>query len=107
MNAKFEHELIVCIVNEGFSDAVMEVARSVGAKGGTILHAHGAANKDAETFFGITIQPNKELLMILVPAELRPAMLDELYHKVGLNTPGQGIAFALPVDGVVGIGEKQ
>ncbi len=104
---KFEHELIMCVVNEGFSEAVMDAARAVGAKGGTVLHANGTANKDAEKAFGIVIEPNKELVMILVPAEIKAAVLKELYDKVGLNTPGQGIAFTLPVDSVVGIGEGE
>lgn len=101
---KFEHQLILCIVNEGFADAVMDAARSVGARGGTVLHANGTANKDAEKAFGIVIQPNKEMVMILVTSDIRTAVLQELYDKVGLNTPGQGIAVALPVDSVVGVG---
>jgi hypothetical protein len=40
--------------------------------------------------------------MILVPAEIKADVLHTLYHAVGLNTPGQGIAFSLPVDGAVG-----
>ena len=100
---KFDHELIVCIVNAGFSDAVMEAARACGAGGGTVIHARGTANKEAETFFKITIQPEKEAVMILVPSLIKDDVLHALYGKVGLQTPGQGIAMALPVDGVVGL----
>lgn len=103
--SKFEHELILCVVNEGFSEAVMDAARSAGARGGTVLHANGTANKDAEKKFGIVIEPNKDMVMILVKSDIKAAVLKELYDKVGLNTPGQGIAFTLPVDAVVGIGE--
>ena len=52
----FEHELVMCIVNEGFSEAVMDAARAVGATGGTVISAHGTANKAAEKFFSINIQ---------------------------------------------------
>ena len=100
---KFEYELILCIVNTGFSDAVMEAARACGAKGGTVLSARGTANKEAETFFKITIQPEKEAVMILVPSVIKDDVLHALYGKVGLQTPGQGIALSLPVDGVVGL----
>lgn len=103
---KFEHELILCIVNVGFSDAVMEAARACGAGGGTVIHARGTANKEAETFFKITIQPEKEAVMILVPSAIKDSVLRALYEKVGLQTPGQGIALALPVDGVVGLPSK-
>lgn len=99
----FEHELIMCIVNEGFSDLVMDTAREVGARGGTVLNARGTANKEAEKFFSIDIQPQKEIVMIVVHKTLRDEILHALYKEVGLNTPGQGIAFAMPVDNVVGI----
>ena len=102
---KFDHELIMCIVNEGFSDAVMDAAREVGARGGTVIDAHGTANKEAEKLFRIVISPQKEIVMIVVPTELRDTVLHALYKEVGLNTPGQGIAFAMPVDNVVGISD--
>ena len=103
---KFEHELILCIVNAGFSEMVMEAARESGAGGGTVINARGTANKEAETFFKITIQPEKEAVMILVPSAIKDTVLRALYDKVGLQTPGQGIALALPVDGVVGLPRK-
>ena len=100
---EFLHECIVCIVNSGYSETVMEAARDAGAGGGTVIGARGTATKDAEKFFGITVHPEKEMVMILVPCEKRDAVLHALYKKVGMETKGQGIAFALPVDGVVGI----
>ncbi len=100
---KFDHELVVCIVNSGFSDAVMDAAREVGARGGTVITAKGTANKEAEAFFKIFIQPEKEMVLILVPNKIKEDVLHALYRAVGLNTPGQGIAFALPVDNVLGL----
>ena len=98
-----KHEMIVCIVNAGFSETVMEAAKSAGARGGTILNGRGPANKEAESFFHIAIQPEKEVVMILVSAEIKDAVLHALYQKAGLDTMGQGIAFSLPVDEVVGL----
>ena len=100
---KFQHECIVCIVNAGFSDAVMDAAKEFGARGGTVVHARGTASQEAEKFFQITIQPDKEMVMILVPSNIKDDILHALYRSVGLQTPGQGIAFSLPVDGVVGL----
>ena len=97
------HECILCIVNAGFSDNVMDAAKSAGARGGTVLHARGTGAREAETFFGITVQEEKEIVMILVDAAIKADVLHSLYHAVGLNTPGQGIAFSLPVDEVVGM----
>lgn len=100
---EFNHEAIFCIVNSGYSEAVMEAAKKFGARGGTVINARGTASKEAETFFHITIQPEKEIVMILVPTEIKENVMHALYKEVGLDTAGQGIAFAMPVDGVVGI----
>lgn len=97
------HEVIFCIVNAGFSEAVMDAAKEAGARGGTILNARGTANKEAESVFHIAIQPEKEIVMILVDAKIKDAVLHSLYQKAGLDTMGQGIAFTLPVDNVVGL----
>jgi nitrogen regulatory protein PII len=106
---QFDHEVIFCIVNAGFSDAVMDAAKEFGARGGTVIRARGTANTEAEKMFNIVIQPEKEAVMILVDAKIRDDILHALYRSVGLNTPGQGIAFSLPVDRVVGLssGEEQ
>ena len=99
------HEVIFCVVNAGFSDVAMDAAKEIGARGGTVIHARGTANSEAEKLFNITIEPEKEIVMILVPTALKDDILHALYRAVGLNTPGQGIAFALPVDKVVGLSE--
>ena len=100
---KHEHEVIWCIVNAGYSDDVMNAAREFGARGGTIIRARGTANQEAERLFNIAIQPDKEIVMILIEAGLKKDILHALYQKVGLNSPGQGIAFSLPVESVVGL----
>lgn len=97
------YELILCIVNTGFSETVMDAAKDKGARGGTVIHARGTANKEAEEFFHITIQPDKEIVMILVPSSIKDDVLHAVYQAAGLKTAGQGIAFALPVNHVVGI----
>ena len=100
---KYQHEVIFCIVNSGYSEAVMDTAKKLGAKGGTVINARGTAGKEAETFFHIAIQPEKEIVMILVPTSIKDDVLHALYQDVGLDSAGQGIAFAMPVDSVVGL----
>ena len=100
-----KHEVIFCIVNAGFSDEVMDAAREFGARGGTVIRARGTANPEAEKLFNIAIQPEKEIVMILIESKLKDNILHALYRAVGLNTPGQGIAFTMPVDDVVGLTE--
>ena len=100
---EYKHEVIFCIVNAGFSDAVMDAAKAFGARGGTVIHARGTANSEAEQLFKITVQPEKEIVMILVPSDIKNDILHALYKAVGLNTPGQGIAFTMPVTAAVGL----
>ena len=104
---KFSHEVVFCIVNSGYSEAVMEAAKKGGAKGGTVFNGRGTAGKDAEKFFGISVQPEKEIVMILTPTACKDDILSHLYKEVGLDSAGQGIAFSMPVDGVVGLFEQQ
>lgn len=97
------YEVVFCVVNAGFSDVVMDAAKEVGARGGTVINARGTANREAEEFFQISFQPEKEIVMILVPVAIKDAVLHALYSNVGLKTDGQGIAFSCAVDKVVGI----
>ena len=101
-----QHFVIVCIINDGFADEAMDAARAVGARGGTVLSARGTANIEAEKAFHIQIQPEKEMTMILVDDAIKDDVLRALYRSVGTHTPAHGIAFSMPVDGVVGIGSS-
>ena len=101
----YKHEVILCIVNSGFSEEVMDAARQRGAKGGTVIRARGTASPEAEKLFNIAIQPEKEIVMILVESKIKNDIMHALYNAVGLNTPGQGIAFSMPVDSVVGLSD--
>ena len=96
MDNKFE--LVVCIVNAGFSQNVMEAARTAGAQGGTIIRARGTANPEAEEFFNISVQPDKEMLLILVPTAIKDEVLKAVYKVNGLDKQAQGIVFSLPVN---------
>lgn len=100
---KLKHEVIVVIVNEGHTDQVMEAAREAGAKGGTIVHARGTANKEMEKKYGIIITPSKEMIYILVNEAIRDTVMSAVNKAVGIETKGQGIVFSLPVSNVAGL----
>jgi len=94
---------ILCVVNRGFTDLVMVAARRAGAGGGTVLHARGTASKEMEKFYGIAVSPEKEIVLIVVAKELTDKVLLAINQEAGLETDGQGIAFALPVSDYIGI----
>jgi hypothetical protein len=59
---EFGYDLVLAVVNQGYADEAMEAARQVGATGGTIVHARGVGMKQAEKFFGVSVQAEKEML---------------------------------------------
>ena len=97
------YELIVAIVNSGYSSLVMDAANSVGARGGTVLHAYGTTNKEAEEFFHISIQHEKDTVLIVVPSNIKDDVLHAIYQHAGLSSEGQGIAFSIAVGDVAGL----
>ena len=101
-----QFEMVFAIVNNGYTDDVMDAVKECGATGGTILNARGTANTEIEKFFGISISSEKELVMISIPTSIKKDVLHAIYQKVGLGTAGQGIAFTIPVEDVVGITNK-
>ena len=99
------HEVIFAIVNAGFADEAMAVAREQGARGGTILGARGVAREEEAAFFGITIHAEKEILMLVVEKNVRDNILNALYKTMGMDKKAQGIVFSLPVSDVAGLVE--
>ena len=99
--AKFE--LVIALVNTGFSEVVMEAAKEAGARGGTVVHARGTAGKDISKKYGIVITPDKEMVMIIVSHKITDNVIQEIYKRAGLATDGQGIVFSLPVDNIAGL----
>ncbi|MBQ6852090.1 MAG: P-II family nitrogen regulator [Oscillospiraceae bacterium] len=97
------HEVIFAIVNAGFAEDAMAVAREQGARGGTILIGRGVARENEAAFFGITIHSEKEILMMVVEKEIRDNVLNALYKQMGMDKKAQGIAFSLPVSDAAGL----
>ena len=99
----YKHELILAVVNRGYNQDVMDAARQAQATGGTIIHAKGFALDGAAKFFGVTLQPEKELVLILAPSERRDDIMQAIAQKAGLRTPAGTVTFSLPVSSVVGL----
>lgn len=97
------HEVIFAIVNAGFAEDAMEVAREQGVRGGTIISGRGVARENEAAFFGITIHAEKEVLMMVVEKDIRDQVLHALYKQMGMNKAAQGIVFSLLVSDVAGL----
>jgi len=103
MANKYSHDLIVSIVNHGYTDEIMNTARAAGAKGGTVLHARGTAHEGPVKFFGISVQDEKELILILAENDKKVTIMQAISENYGLNTKAHGLIFSLPVDNVIGL----
>jgi nitrogen regulatory protein PII len=106
MNGDAGHELITIIVNRGYADDVMNAARKAGAKGGTILNARGTGKPDDAKFFGITVVPEKEELLIVVDRERAKAVQDAISSLPCHTTPGIGVMYTAPVERFVQLGKQ-
>lgn len=100
------HELICVIVNFGFAEDIMQAARKAGAKGGTILKARGTGTEKDNSFFGITIVPEKDMIMILTLRGDADRILGAIRNCPCLSEPGIGIAFTMPVEKFFPLGLK-
>jgi hypothetical protein len=100
---QFEYELILAVANRGYNQEVMDAARAEKASGGTIINAKGFAPSGGETFFGMSLQPEKELIMILTPSERKSAIMKAIAEKAGPDSPAGAVTISLPVSDVEGL----
>ncbi|GHS93155.1 nitrogen regulatory protein P-II [Synergistales bacterium] len=99
----FDYELVLVVANRGYNQEVMDAAQAAGARGGTIINAKGFATGGTEKFFGVTIQPEKEIILILTPGDTRDAVMLGISKQAGAGTPPEAVTFSVPVLDVVGL----
>ena len=96
------HDLIVAVVGRGFSDYVVSAARDAGATGATIIYGRGTSDYDRQVM-GILLQPEREVVMILVKTEDRKKIMKEIVDKTSVIEEGRGVCFSMPVNQVYGL----
>lgn len=98
-----KYELLVAIANQGYTELVMDAARSVHAAGGTVIHAKGTGADKAEKFMGVSLVPEKEMVFIVVRKEHKNDIMRAIMDKAGLETKARTIVFSLPVTDTAGM----
>ena len=96
-------EIIYAVLNAGFADQAMVAAREAGAHGGTIIHARGSSNIGVDKKYGLTMTPEKEILMILTTSKDKDAIINAIYEASIKGNDHKGIVFSLPVQSTVGL----
>jgi nitrogen regulatory protein PII len=107
MQENTPYEMITLIVNKGYADDAMAAARKAGAGGGTIVYAHGTGKEEDAKFFGITIVPEKEMLIILIERDKTDAVVEAIRALPCLSEPGIGIAFSVDVTDFTVLGKSK
>jgi hypothetical protein len=103
VSAEKKFDLIVIIINQGYSDELMTVARDAGATGGTIINARGMAHRGPVKFFGISVQDEQEVITILAIREKKLAIMHAVSKSFGITSKAKGIVFSLPAENVSGL----
>lgn len=101
--AETKYSLITAVINQGYSEEVMDVARAAGAGGGTVVHSRRMGNKEAMGFWGMSIQEEKEMLFIVAGNDSKLKIMQAIGEKCGIHSEAKGIVLSLPIDTVIGL----
>jgi nitrogen regulatory protein PII len=89
------------VVNAGFVDEIIDIARAEGARGATIINARGEG-LNVEKIMGITVDSEKEMVLSLVDEDTAEKIMAAVKEKAGICTPAHGVCFMLPVEKMTG-----
>lgn len=96
-----EYSFILIFINQGYSDPVMQTACKAGATGGTVIRGRWVGAQQIEQFHGITLQDEKELLMIACTRDRRNDIMEAVTRSHGVQKPAQAVVCSLPIDRLV------
>jgi nitrogen regulatory protein PII len=101
-------KLIMALVEDHKTEQVMSAAREKGATGATVINnARGEGLKSAKTFFGLTLETQRDVAMFLVEEHLSRGVLESIAEVGEFDSkPGSGIAFQIDVEDAVGVAEQ-
>jgi nitrogen regulatory protein PII len=101
-------KLIIAFVAENKTDKVLDATRQAGATGATVInHARGEGLKPSKTFFGLNLEIQRDVLLLLVEEHLSRSILEKIAQVAEFEKSlGAGIAFQIDVEDAVGISHQ-
>lgn len=101
-------KMIVVFVDDEKTEKVMNAARDAGATGATVIsNARGEGLNKSTTFFGLTLETQRDAILFLVEQHLSRHILEEISREGEFDTkPGTGIAFQVDVEDAVGVAHQ-
>lgn len=100
-----KYTMVAAIVDQGHGEEVMNAARSEGARGGTVIHGRQVGDETAVNFWGISLQDEKEIVMIITDEEHKLPIMQVISRECGVKTEAKGFVVSLPIDRVIGIND--
>lgn len=97
------YSAVVAIVNQGYSEEVMNAARPMGATGGTVFHSRRIGSEEAQKFWGISIQEEREVVLILAEKDKKKEIMKAVNQACGMQSEARGIVLSFPVDEMTGL----
>jgi hypothetical protein len=101
--AVINNDLVIAVINHGYSEEFMNVARGAGASGGTVVNARGLTHEGPVKFFGIAVQEEKEIVFVLTSRDKKLSIMEAVSRSCGITTKAEGLIFSLPVENVMGL----
>ncbi len=101
-------KLLMAFIEDSHTDNVLNAARHAGALGATVItNARGEGSSRAKTFFGLTLETPRDILIFLVEEHLSRDIL-ECIAEVGEfdSRAGTGIAVQIDVEDAVGVAHQ-
>ncbi len=94
---------IFAMIKPTLTDKVVDAAKEAGATGATVVCASGTGEREAKTFFGLSLDVRTEIVIILVRNETVEDVLKAIHQAGQFSEPGTGIAFVMPVESAIGM----
>ncbi|MCP4187349.1 MAG: P-II family nitrogen regulator [Gammaproteobacteria bacterium] len=101
-------KLVIALTEDSITDKVVLAAREKGATGSTVISsARGEGVKVAKTFLGLSLETQRDVILLLVEEHLCRDILETIADTGEFDAnPGSGIAFSIDVDDAVGISHQ-
>ncbi|MEL7537511.1 MAG: P-II family nitrogen regulator [Pseudomonadota bacterium] len=101
-------KLIIALVTDEKTDTVIDAGREAGATGSTtITAARGEGLNPKKTFFGLTLEGQRDVVLFLVEEHLSRSILEAIAKAGELDeTQSAGVAFQVDIEDVVGLSNQ-
>ncbi len=103
--SEMKFAMIAAIINQGYSEKLMDAAKKSGASGGSVIHSRRISNEKALGFWGLGMKDEKEIVLIIASAENKAEIMRAISEACGVKSEAEGIVMSMPIDEVIGLSD--